>query len=178
MEKGIQKIVDKLVQSLDWESILTIHKAVKHGVGQGSEVIPGLKRKNYDENLGIKDLKHELKTILKYVIENDYQSFTYGNWIISWYNQQWNDDTVIETYSQEDEEIEFEIEMPNTKLEVVYAPQRICIMMDTGEGSTPSPSSDLDTLKVMLENALAEENYEMAQKIQDILKMAHKSEQI
>ena len=77
MEKGIQKIVDKLVQSLDWDSILLIHQAFKHGIGQGSEVIPGLKRKNYDQNLGIKDLKHELKTILKYVVENDYQSFTY-----------------------------------------------------------------------------------------------------
>jgi hypothetical protein len=58
MEKGIQKIVDKLVQSLDWDSILLIHQAFKHGTGQGSEVIPGLKRKNYDQNLGIKDLKN------------------------------------------------------------------------------------------------------------------------
>jgi hypothetical protein len=176
MEKGIQKIVDKLVQSLDWDSILMIHKAFKHGIGQGSEVIPGLKRKNYDQNLGVKDLKHELKTILKYVVENDYQSFTYGNWIVSWYNQEWNQDTIIETLSQEDEEIEFEVELPNTKLEVIYAPQRICISMDTGV--TPSGVSDLDTLKAMLENALAEENYEMAQKIQDILKMSHKSEEI
>ena len=176
MEKGIQKIVDKLVQNLDWDSILMIHKAFKHGIGQGSEVIPGLKRKNYDQNLGVKDLKHELKTILKYVVENDYQSFTYGNWIVSWYNQEWNQDTIIETLSQEDEEIEFEVELPNTKLEVIYAPQRICISMDTGV--TPSSVSDLDTLKSMLENALAEENYEMAQKIQDILKMSHKSEEI
>jgi hypothetical protein len=176
MEKGIQKIVDKLVQNLDWNSILMIHKAFKHGIGQGSEVIPGLKRKNYDQNLGVKDLKHELKTILKYVVENDYQSFTYGNWIVSWYNQEWNQDTIIETLSQEDEEIEFEVELPNTKLEVIYAPQRICISMDTGV--TPSGVSDLDTLKAMLENALAEENYEMAQKIQDILKMSHKSEEI
>jgi hypothetical protein len=176
MEKGIQKIVDKLVQNLDWNSILMIHKAFKHGIGQGSEVIPGLKRKNYDQNLGVKDLKHELKTILKYVVENDYQSFTYGNWIVSWYNQEWNQDTIIETLSQEEEEIEFEVELPNTKLEVIYAPQRICISMDTGV--TPSGVSDLDTLKAMLENALAEENYEMAQKIQDILKMSHKSEEI
>jgi len=176
MEKGIQKIVDKLVQNLDWDYILMIHKAFKHGIGQGSEVIPGLKRKNYDQNLGVKDLKHELKTILKYVVENDYQSFTYGNWIVSWYNQEWNQDTIIETLSQEDEEIEFEVELPNTKLEVIYAPQRICISMDTG--SAPSGVSDLDTLKAMLENALAEENYEMAQKIQDILKMSHKSEEI
>jgi hypothetical protein len=153
-----------------------IHKAFKHGIGQGSEVIPGLKRKNYDQNLGVKDLKHELKTILKYVVENDYQSFTYGNWIVSWYNQEWNQDTIIETLSQEEEEIEFEVELPNTKLEVIYAPQRICISMDTGV--TPSGVSDLDTLKAMLENALAEENYEMAQKIQDILKMSHKSEEI
>jgi hypothetical protein len=110
------------------------------------------------------------------VVENDYQSFTYGNWIVSWYNQEWNQDTIIETLSQEDEEIEFEVELPNTKLEVIYAPQRICISMDTGV--TPSGVSDLDTLKAMLENALAEENYEMAQKIQDILKMSHKSEEI
>jgi protein-arginine kinase activator protein McsA len=48
--------------------------------------------------------------------------------------------------------------------------------MDTGV--TTSGVSDLDTLKAMLENALAEENYEMAQKIQDILKMSHKSEEI
>jgi hypothetical protein len=112
------------------------------------------------------------------VVENDYQSFTYGNWIVTWYNQQWNDETVIETLSQEDEEFELEIEMPNTKLEVIYAPQRICITMNTGESSGQSAPSDINTLKIMLENALSEENYEMAQKIQDILKMSQKPEEI
>lgn len=170
-------MIEKVVQSLDWDSILLIHKAFKHGVGQGSEVIPGLKRKVYEDSLGVRDLKSELKSILKYVVENDYRSYIYGNWIISWYNQQWNEQTVIETYTQNDQEIELEIELPNSKLEVVYAPQRICIMSDLEENeSSVRISSDHLTLKTMLDKALAEENYEMAQKIQDLLNLTCKSE--
>ena len=41
MHKDFQKLIDKLVQSLDWDSIYTIHTAFKFGVGEGSEVIPG-----------------------------------------------------------------------------------------------------------------------------------------
>ena len=38
--------MEKLVQSLDWDTIFGVHKTFKFGIGEGSEVIPGLKR-NY-----------------------------------------------------------------------------------------------------------------------------------
>ena len=62
MKAEHSKLMDKVVQNLDWDSILAVHKVFKMGVGEGNEIIPGLKRKPYSESLSKTDLKNELKT--------------------------------------------------------------------------------------------------------------------
>ena len=104
MNKNFQKLVDKVIQNLDWDTILTIHQSFKTGIGQGSEVIPGLKRKNFDETLSKNDLKGELKTLLKFVIDNDYQQYSYGHWVISWFNQEWQQEEIVEMKNEMEEE--------------------------------------------------------------------------
>ena len=47
MKAEHSKLMDKVVQNLDWDSILAVHKVFKMGVGEGNEIIPGLKRKPY-----------------------------------------------------------------------------------------------------------------------------------
>ena len=179
MNKNFQKLVDKVIQNLDWDSILTIHQAFKTGIGQGSEVIPGLKRKNFDETLSKNDLKGELKTLLKFVIDNDYQQYSYGHWVISWFNQEWQQEEIVEIKNEmeeDGEELEFEFFPQDSKLEVIYAPQRICLTTNiTTEEAPASVQTENFALQIMLDKALAQENYEIAQKLQEILQLTNNS---
>jgi hypothetical protein len=59
MKTEHSKLMDKVVQNLDWDSILAVHKVFKMGVGEGNEIIPGLKRKPYSDSLSKTDLKNE-----------------------------------------------------------------------------------------------------------------------
>ncbi len=179
MHKNFQKLVDKVIQSLDWDSILTIHQCFKSGIGQGSEVIPGLRRKNFDGTLSKNDLKGELKTLIKFVIDNNYQQYLYGHWVISWFNQEWQQEEITEMQNEmgeDDEEIEFEFFSQDSKLEVIYAPQRICLTTNiTSEEVAASTQTENLALQVMLDKALAQENYEIAQKLQEILQLTNNS---
>jgi hypothetical protein len=180
MNKDFQKLIDKLVQSLDWDSIYTIHKAFKFGVGEGSEVIPGLKRKVFSEILSKNDVKNELKTLLKFVIENDLNKMVYGQWMIFWINQEWDllDEEEMRQEMGEDEDIEIEFVTAESRLEVIYAPQRICLTVDINSGQVPTATkSDYSALQSMLDKALAKEDYELAQKLQEILKLTNNTEQ-
>ena len=180
MNKDFQKLIDKLVQSLDWDSIYTIHKAFKFGIGDGSEVVPGLKRKIFSENLSKNDVKNELKILLKFVIENDLSKMVYGQWMIFWVNQEWDlfGDEETGQDIDEDDDIEFEFISSESRLEVIYSPQRICLTVDINSGQVPTAAkSDYSALQSMLDRALAKEDYELAQKLQEILKLTNTEEQ-
>jgi hypothetical protein len=184
MSKDFQKLLDKLIQSLDWDSILTVHKSFKIGVGEGSEVIPGLKRKPFSETLSKNDIKNELKILCKFVIENDVSKFLYGPWMIFWVNQNWEIldlNEMLEEMAEEDmDEEETESIGQESRLEVIYAPQRISLTIDLGSDQNigMSTNSDHSTLQKMLDKALAKEDYELAQKLQDILKLTNKDSEI
>lgn len=160
--------MEKLVQSLDWDTIFGVHKTFKFGIGEGSEVIPGLKRKIYSESLTKNDVKNELKALLRFVINNDVSKFSYGPWMIFWFNQDW--DIIFE----EDEEFEGDLEIDDFKvesrLEVLFSPQRICLTVDAKpEEAGDALSNEEAVLTKMLKKALKAENYEMAGKIQELL---------
>ena len=71
MKKGNNKLIDKVISSLDWDAIYEVNKCFKHGVGDGTSAIPGVKRKPFADGITKNDIKNELKSLLKYVIEND-----------------------------------------------------------------------------------------------------------
>lgn len=173
MRKDFQKLIDKTLSSLDWESIHQIHKAFKFGIGEGSEVIPGLKRKIYSDSLTKTDIKNELKVLLKFVVDNDISKLVYGQWMIFWFNQDWEvnfDPEVQSEIDEMDEEIE-EMQF-DSRLEVIYAPQRICLTVNAAPPQS-AENPGLLVLKEMMENALKKENYELAKKIKDILDLAN-----
>lgn len=173
MEKQHQKIVKTVIKNLDWDSISRIHDSFKYGVGQSNQILPGMKRKDFSQGITKKDIQDELTVVLQYVIDNDFQTYIYGPWIISWYNQEWGEKIVQETKSNGEEDLQIEIEVDqDSKLEVAYAPQRICVTMDTEIFSDSTGSvSESTTLQKMLDKAISQEKYEIAQKIQEILKL-------
>jgi len=173
MEKKNAKIIDKVISSLDWDSIYEVNKCFKMGVGEGTNAIPGIKRKVFGDDLVKADLKGELKSLLKYVIENDLAELNYGAWMIYWVNSDWKGDKYggIEIEIEFENDIQTGLEIDST-LEVIYSPQRICVISsESREEEVSKEDSEMKRLEVMLKKALDSEKYELATMIRDVIKL-------
>jgi hypothetical protein len=173
MKKPNNKLIDKVISSLDWDSIIEVNKCFKIGVGEGTSVIPGIKRKVFSDTLNKNDIKSELKTLLNYTIENDIAELFYGPWMIFWVNGEWvelsDDDD-----DEDDEPISGDIKAGlnirfDSSLEVIYSPQRIHVIGNTEKTDLAKDESDINRLEAMLKKAIETENFELATKIKDLL---------
>ena len=164
MRRGNNKLIDKVISSLDWDAIYEVNKCFKHGVGDG---------------ISKNDIKNELKSLLKYVIENDLAELIYGYWMIFWNNAEWSEESINQLrdqYDDEDEE-DFDAIILDSTLEVIYSPQRICAIENTQLKDLKGEDSDMSNLETMLKKALSREQYELASKIRDVIKLQNSSEQ-
>lgn len=177
------KLIDKIISSLDWDSILEVNKCFKLGVGEGSSVVPGIKRKVFSESLTKNDIKTELKTLLKYVVANDIAEMFYGPWMIFWVNGEWIK-LDIENDDEDDDKPNIPFGDVNTEiivsfdstLEVIYSPQRITVAGNSHRNDAINDDSDVTRLETMLKKALDSENYELANKIKEILSLQNNQE--
>ena len=170
-EKTNNKLIDKVISSLDWDSIIEVNKCFKIGVGEGTSVIPGIKRKVFSDGLSKNDVKSELKTLLKHAIDNDIAELFYGPWMIFWVNGEWieinidDDGKDPDDHIGEDIKVELDVNF-DSSLEVIYSPQRIHVV---GNTDINKDESDVTRLETMLKKAIDTENFELASKIKDIL---------
>jgi hypothetical protein len=171
MNKENSKLIEKTISNLDWDSICNAGKVFKFGVGEGVTAIPGMKRRSFSEEITKNEYKAELKSLLKYVMENDISELIYGPWVIFWFNSEWDLD-IIEDEEEEDIDMDPQI---GSSIEVIYSPQRICLVNVTGKSDYKIEESDFDKLENMLKKAIDSENYELASKIRDVIKI-HNSE--
>jgi hypothetical protein len=170
MKKEHSKLMEKVIQSFDWDSILEINRVLKIGTGMGSEIIPGMKKKVFGDSLTKNDYKTELRSLIKHTIENHLPQITYGNWIIYWVSDDWD---IEMTYPIDDDEDESEVGgeevyfVMEPQLEIIYSPQRI---MMKGKISDPmEEGKDYVNLEDLLEKAVQNEDYEQATKIRDLI---------
>jgi hypothetical protein len=174
MRNDYNHLINEVMKSLDWEMILGVHKMFKKGIGCEPLIIPGVKRKPNPEEITVKDLKNELKLLIQFVIEKGSGEINYGLWYVSWYNNE--DERYIDYPEDEEDELteeelsEFQPWFP-TKLQVVLAPQRIAVMDSATplSESVPSVQSAPVTLENMLEDAIKKEDYELANKLKDVI---------
>jgi hypothetical protein len=171
MNKENSKLIEKTISNLDWDSICNAGKVFKFGVGEGVTAIPGMKRRSFSEEITKNEYKAELKSLLKYVIENDISELIYGPWVIFWFNSEWDLDIIED---EEEENIDMDPQI-GSSIEVIYSPQRICLVNVTGKSDYKIEESDFDKLENMLKKAIDSENYELASKIRDVIKI-HNSE--
>lgn len=171
MKKEHSKLMEKVLQSLDWDSILEINKVLKIGTGMGSEIVPGVKKKPFGENITKNDFKSELRALIKYSIENHVPQLNYGNWIIYWVSDDWD---VEVTFPQEmDDDAVDDLDDDDTffvmepQLEVIYSPQRISLKGEISDQE--GERKDHVNLEEMLEKAIKSEDYELATKIRDLI---------
>lgn len=180
MDKRKTKLVEKVISGLDWDSILEVNKCFKLGTGEGSTIIPGIKRKPFGESLSKNDLKNELKNLLKHVLENGISDFSYGPWLIYWTDSDWiSFEGNIDFYGDQEEGEEGEdssgirVEI-DSSLEVIYSPQRIFLISPSPKNENEKENSivsDSDHLERMLKKALESEKYELASKIKDLISL-------
>jgi hypothetical protein len=178
MRKENNKLIDKVIASLDWDSIYEVNKCFKHGVGDGISAIPGLKRKSFSDGITKLDIKNELKSLLKYVIDNDLNELIYGYWMIFWTNAQWSEEYLNQLKEQmdDDEGDDMDNIILDSTLEVIYSPQRICAIENSLLKDSKSEESDEIKLEMMLRKALEKEQYELASKIRDVIKLQNNNE--
>jgi hypothetical protein len=171
MKKEHSKLMEKVLQSFDWDSILEINKVLKVGTGMGSEIIPGVKKKPFSEKITKGDFKSELRALIKHAVEKHIPQLNYGNWIIYWVSDDWDveinypqemDDEDIE--GMEEEETYFVME---PHLEVIYSPQRISLAGEISEDI--GEEKEYVNLEEMLDKAIKNEDYELATKIRDLI---------
>ena len=188
MKKEHSKLIEKVVGNLDWDCIFESYRAFKMGVGEGNIVIPGIKRKAFSDSLTKNDIKNELKVLLKHAINGDVTEIYYGPWIISWINGDWSTEEIEIEFDQNldeeeegaeasEESIQEEI-IVSSRLEVIYAPQRISLSIGTiREGISGDEEPDTLKIEMMMQKAIQNEDYELASKFRDILKYQNKDQE-
>lgn len=174
MKKEHSKLIDKILSSLDWDSIFEVYKAFKMGVGEGNTIVPGIKRKPFSDRLSKNDIKAELKVLLKHVVDGGINEINYGPWIILWTDGDWEyvDEENVEEDEYEGEETEDSV--VSSRLEVIYAPQRIALIVNSFKEELAEEEEDSVMLEMMMQKAIQKEDYELASKFKDILKHQNK----
>jgi hypothetical protein len=120
---------------------------------------------------------------LKYVVTNDIAEMFYGPWMIFWVNGDWikldlekdedDDDQPNNPFGEVNTEVVVSFD---STLEVIYSPQRITVAGNSHHNGGVSEDSDVTRLETMLKKALDSENYELANKIKELLALQNNQE--
>ena len=76
----------------------------------------------------------------------------------------------------DDEEAEFEEIVLDSTLEVIYSPQRVLTIENSQYKNNKSEDSDENKLEIMFKKAIDNEQYELASKIKEVIKLQNNSE--
>lgn len=193
MNKGNKDLIDAAINNLDWESIFKTHNSLERGIGGGNYMIPGVKKKNFSEGITIKDLKRELRNILKYMISNDINALSYECWDIFWTNGEWIKNSMfppMEDFFEEEMEGAENVSSPSpeinsshfrSKLEIFYSIQKIVLtgyidgapsnkkIKTNNEPLSDIKIKDINGLKTQLEKAILTEDYELAHELKKLI---------
>lgn len=104
---------------------------------------------------GINAIKRDLKNLCKYIISNNIKYFDQEQFIVKW---------------------EFVNDKLGSKLEIIYVPTKSCAYtqepdMELTNEPVMSVEEEIDALKRIINEAVLEENYELAAIIRDRIKI-------
>lgn len=167
--KNIQ-LIQRVLDTVDWVTILKFYKLVKRSIGSETAGIPGIKKIKKGEKLTADHIKEEVRCLIYHVVENDISDFVYGPWNILWVNGEWE----VEMDTGLSGENEF-FPILESVLELSFSPMVVISKENLTYGKdliTIDP--DKEILKRQLEKAIEEEKYELASKIKDLIEMYEK----
>lgn len=143
MKTNYEKMIQDVIKSINWNRIKYFHQIF--GIKWQFEEKNGYIAERFPT---ISELKEELQTLLKFVINKNIKTLDYGNWLIFWTNEE---DAYKEGFS-------------GAKLEAIFFLEE-CFVIDN--------DSERDTISVLenkLELAIQNEMYEEAAKLRDKIK--------
>lgn len=148
--ENYSKLIDAVLKKLDWDIIMKYYE-----LNATIEEDPDQKKKGKKVRLSQKTqftVKKELKDLIKFAIDSNFDELQHDNWIIIWSNKN------------------------GFRLEVIFTPTRVTIAEteDIEDEYLNSDEVERDVLNDMLKKAIGEENYELAAVIHSRLKKIDK----
>ena len=161
-------LVERVIGSIDWELALKVYKMLKRNVGAEPAKIPGIRKTSKGEKISSDLIKDEVLAVINYAIENDIPELNYGPWNIIWINGEWEID-ISEEAENDDAPEEDRIYVPinDSVLEVFFSP--IVAVSQERVDKVKISKDDQKDLNIRLEEAIKDENYELASKIRDLI---------
>lgn len=148
MNKNYEKLVQDVVKAMDWQKIRYFHHVF--GIKWQIEEKEGYVTERFPT---VPDLKEELRTLMKFVIEKNTPVLSYGHWIILW----------------KDEETSKKEGMEGARLEAIFS------LADSIAIETPDEKNEmLDSIRKKMEEAITKEEYEKAAKLRDKIEFLEK----
>jgi hypothetical protein len=143
MKSNREKMIQEVIKTINWNRIKYFHQVF--GIKWQFEEKEGHIIERFPT---ISELKEELRSLLKFTIENNTKTLDYGNWLIFWTDE--------ETAKKEG--------LESARLEAIFSLEETFVIDN---------SSDDDAVKILeskLDEALREEKYEEAAKLRDKIK--------
>lgn len=140
MKSNREKMIHEVIKTINWNRIKYFHQVF--GIKWQFEERDGHVIERFPT---ISELKEELRSLLKFTVENNTKTLDYGNWLIFW----------------TDEESAKKEGIASARLEAIFSLEETFVI---------DKSSDEDAVKILeskLAEALEEEKYEEAAKLRD-----------
>jgi hypothetical protein len=166
-----KQLIERVLETVDWSTILKFYKLVKREIGAETTGIPGIKKLKRGEKISSDHIKEEVKCLVHHVVENDISQFIYGPWNILWVNGEWE----IEVEGEEGSEEPMFVPILESVLELSFSPMVVISKETLITDEDPMfMDSDKESLNRQLEKAIDEEKYELAAKLKDLIEMYEK----
>lgn len=152
--ENYSKLIDEVFKRLDWDHIMRYFET-QHGDAY-EDTTSKKGKKIRVTTRSVFTIKKELRDLVKFVIDSNFNELQHNNWIIFWSNKE-----------------------SGYRLEIIFTPTRVVMSEnDTPEEEDLAGNPDeieRDVLKEMLIKSIKEENYELSAVIHSRLKKLDKS---
>ena len=162
-------MVEKTLNSFDWDDINKMYKILGLKVGSQSIKIDGLNKKGKTTP---ETIRNEMDLVLRFVIDNDVPELQYGPWSIYWVNGEWE----IEIAPERPDDESLIVPIMESKLQIHFIPQSTTIKefldIDLEEGEYDEIDAEIDDILLFesrLKKAIDNEDWMVASKLRDLL---------
>ena len=146
--ENYSKLIDAVLKKLDWDIIMKYYE-LNAKIEEDTNHKRGKKVRLSQKTQFT--VKKELKDLIKFAIDSNFDELQHDNWIVIWSNKN------------------------GFRLEVIFTPTRVTISeTEEIEEDLNSDEVERDVLNDMLKKAIKEENYELAAVIHSRLKKIDK----
>lgn len=169
-------LINRVIDTIDWSLIHKFYKLVGRTIGTETTQIPGIKKLDKKIKLTDEHIKSEVFHVVNHVVENDISQYAYGPWNIIWVNGEWEMEMPeIDENGKEIENGESTfIPIMESMLEIYFSPMIVVSKEMVVSEEEIEEKPETADLQKQMEKALAEENYELASKLRDLIEVYKK----